>query len=80
MSKSVIARTVALAVVLINQILVLFNLNPLPFSEEEVYAGVTGILTAGVALWTWWKNNDVTDEAKAGTEYMQSLKEAKKYE
>ena len=55
-----IARTAVLIFALVNQILTMIGKNPLPFAEEDVYTAVTGILTVGAALWTWWKNNSFT--------------------
>lgn len=60
-----IARTVALIIVLINTILTAIGLNPLPFSETEAYEAVTAVVTVIVSLWTWWKDNDITQTALA---------------
>ncbi len=35
------ARTIVLIVALINQVLTMFGLKPFPFSDDEVYNGVT---------------------------------------
>lgn len=78
METQVLIRTIVLAVALLNQILVMFGLNPLPFSDEQVYEGVTAVFTVAASLWAWWKNNSVTKEAKAADEYMRELKERKK--
>lgn len=74
MNISVIARFVALTVVLINSILTIFNVNPIPFSQEETYGIVSTILTCGVAIYTAWKNNSVTKEAKMADKVMLALK------
>ena len=37
--------------------------NPLPFSEEEVYEGVSVTITVVTALVAWWKNNSFTPKA-----------------
>ena len=50
-SKETIARTIILAVALINQILVVLGINPLPFAEEELYNIISTIATAAAALW-----------------------------
>lgn len=60
-----IARTVALFVVLINTILTAIGLNPLPYSETEVYEAISTVVTVIVALWAWWKDNDITQSALA---------------
>lgn len=60
-----IARTIALFVVLINTILTAIGLNPLPYSETEVYEAISTVVTVIVALWAWWKDNDITQSALA---------------
>ena len=74
MNIDVIARFVALGIVLINSILTIFNINPIPFSQEEAYGIVSIILTCAVAIYTAWKNNSVTKEAKMADKIMLALK------
>lgn len=73
-SKETIARTIILAVALINQILVVLGINPLPFAEEELYNIISTIATAAAALWAWWKNNSFTPEAIQADKYLNELK------
>lgn len=73
-SKETITRTVILAVALINQILIVFDINPLPFAEEEIYNIISTIATAAAAMWTWWKNNSFTSQATAADKYLKELK------
>lgn len=58
-----IVRTVVLIFALINQVLTMFGLNPMPFSDAEVYEGCTALLTVAASLWAWWKNVSFTKEA-----------------
>ena len=74
MDINVIARFVALGVVLINSILTMFNINPIPFSQEEAYGIVSTVLTCGVAIYTAWKNNSITKEAQVADKIMLALK------
>ena len=74
MDINVIARFVALGIVLINSVLTMFNVNPIPFSQEEAYGIVSTILTCGVTIYTAWKNNSVTKEAKMADKVMLALK------
>lgn len=76
--QQAIIRLIVLIIVLVNQTLVVFGWNPIPFSEEEVFEGVSSIALVVVSLWTWYKNNDTTKEAEAGTRKMKQLKQAKK--
>ena len=67
---STIIRTIVLAVVLVNNILTMNGLNPLPFSEDELYEIVSGIATIAASIWAWWENNSFTKAAiKADEEY-----------
>ena len=73
-----IVRLIVLVILLINQALIVFGLNPLPFSEEQIYEAVSSVATVIVALWAWWKNNSITKEAQEADEYLQELKERRK--
>jgi SPP1 family holin len=74
MDINVIARFIALGVVLINSILTMFNINPIPFSQEEAYSIVSIVLTCAVTIYAAWKNNSVTKEAKMADKVMVALK------
>lgn len=74
MNINVIARFIALGIVLINSILTMSNINPIPFSQEEAYGIVSTILTCSVAIYTAWKNNSITKEAKMADKVMIALK------
>lgn len=67
---STIIRTIVLFLTLLNSILTMSGINPLPFSEEEMYEIVSGIATLVATLWAWWENNSFTRAAiKADEEY-----------
>lgn len=69
-----IARTIVLALALINQVLAISGKDILPFAEEEVYqicSLIATIVTSGIA---WWKNNSFTQEAIAADEIMKAEK------
>lgn len=74
-----IARTAVLIFALINQFLTMAGKNLLPFAEEDVYTAVTTFLTAGAALWTWWKNNSFTQAALEADVYKKEIKNIKEY-
>lgn len=78
MDKATIIRSLVLLIALINQGLVAFGLSPVPFSTAEIESGLAMVFTAGATLWAWWKNNDVTPEAKQATKHMNALKTKKK--
>lgn len=77
-SNGTIARTAVLIFALVNQILTICGWNPLPFSEEGVYEGISLLLTVGASLWAWWKNNSFTPAAREADRYLQAVKEIDK--
>lgn len=68
-NKWMIVRTVVLVVALINQTLVLSGFSALPFDDAQVESAVTVTLTVGASLLAWWKDNDVTHQARKRTQY-----------
>ncbi|WP_440896228.1 phage holin [Amphibacillus sp. Q70] len=78
--KSVWVRVIALFLVLANQISVSFlDFKLLPFAEEEIYEGVSIVVTTLVTLWASWKNNSFTDEAQEADVYLAEQKSKKKF-
>lgn len=71
MDKGSVIRTIVLAIALINQSLVLVGKSPLPFSSEEVEAGVTSLFTVVAALFAWWKNNYISSKGKKQKEILE---------
>ena len=62
-SAGTIARTIVLAIALINQILVASGVNTIPIAEETVTEFITLAITIGAAVVAWWKNNSFTEAA-----------------
>ena len=62
-SRGTIARTIVLFVALINQIVVMFGGDALPFDDTQVYEFASTLLTTGAALAAWWKNNSFSERA-----------------
>lgn len=58
-----ITRTIVLFVALINQVIVLFGGDALPFDDNQIYSACSTILTVGASLRCWWKNNSFTTSA-----------------
>jgi SPP1 family holin len=69
-SKETIARTVVLFVALLNTVLNACGKNPLPFSDDEVYTGVSAVVATVAAIWAWWKNNSFTAAAVKADEVL----------
>lgn len=62
-TKGTVIRTICLVLALANQTLSVFNKNPLPFSDDEVYEAVSVLMTVCASLIAWWKNNSFTHKA-----------------
>lgn len=72
--QQAIIRLLVATIVLLNQILVAYGWSPLPFSEEEIYNGLSALASAVVVVWVWWKNNNVTKEAQQAQKELDKLK------
>lgn len=64
-----------LFVALVNQLLTVFGLNPLPVNDNTVYETVSLIFTSAASVWAWWKNNSFTKNALKADEYLKEMKE-----
>lgn len=69
-----IARTIILALALINQVLSVTGHPVLPIDDAQIETLVTTGWTVVAALIAWWKNNSFTSAAKAGDEVMKQEK------
>lgn len=69
-SKETIVRTVVLFVALLNTVLNACGKNPIPFSDDEVYTGVSAVVATVAAVWAWWKNNSFTAAAVKADEVL----------
>lgn len=58
-----IARAVGMAVILLNQILVMVGYSPIPYGSEQVEHFVTGAFTVITTFYVYWKNNNITRAA-----------------
>ena len=69
-----IIRTIITAVALLNSVLVILGKSPLPWSNDELYEGMSAALAVITTLWSWWKNNSFTTAAIKADKYMKELK------
>lgn len=76
-NKDTIARTIVLALALMNQVLAILGKGTFEFAEEEIYQLVSLIFTVGASATAWWKNNSFTPEALKADELMKELKSGK---
>ncbi len=73
MTAGTLVRTVMLVVALLNLVLTSFGKNPLPFSDEQIYTGLSALVTVAAALAAWWKNNSFTCCARQADEVLRVL-------
>lgn len=73
-----IARTIILALALVNQALAIAGKDKIPVDESDIYQICSLAVTVGSAIWSWWKNNSFTKAAKAADEYKDKLKKGNK--
>lgn len=71
-------RLAVLVVLLGNQVLLILGFDPLPFDENQIYEGLSTVALVLASLWTYWKNNSITDEAVKADIYLQELKKERK--
>lgn len=62
-SAGTIARTIVLALALLNQVLAMCGIQTIPIAEEDVNNLVATTFTIVAALAAWWKNNSFTQSA-----------------
>lgn len=62
-SSGTIARTIILALALINQALVVFGKSPLNIADDDVATVVSLLFTIASTVVAWWKNNSFTQAA-----------------
>ena len=69
-----IARTICLALALINQLLSVTGHAVLPIEDAQVEVLVSTLITIATALVAWWKNNSFTKAAIMGDNLMHQIK------
>lgn len=73
-SAGTIARTIILALALINQCLSMAGISILPIEDEQIEVLVSTAFTVVAALVSWWKNNSFTQAALSGDVYKDAIK------
>lgn len=64
-AKSTWVRMISLLIILINLVSVsVFHHQLIPFTDDQVYTGVSTLLTVIVGFWAAWKNNSFTKKAQ----------------
>lgn len=60
MDRGTMIRSITLGIILLNQLLVQFDFEPIPGTSESWYHVISTIATVAVSIWTWFKNNYIT--------------------
>ena len=74
-SKGTIARTIVLALALINQVLTTTGHNVINIADEDINTLISTIFTIVSAAVAWWKNNSFTKAAIEADKLMHEVKE-----
>ena len=69
-----IARTIVLALALINQCLAIMGKGTIDIAENDVYQFVSLAWTIISAIVAWWYNNSFTKHARRADELLEALK------
>lgn len=54
--------------------LTLAGISELPFTSDEVSAGITGAIAVASSIYAWWRNNNVTEAAVEGQKLTTAIK------
>lgn len=73
-TSGTIARTIILALALVNQLLSVTGHAVLPIEDAQVETLVSTIWTVVAACVAWWKNNSLTTAAQEADVIMKDLK------
>lgn len=76
-TSGTIARTIILALALVNQLLSVTGHAVLPIEDSQVETLVSTIWTVVAALVAWWKNQSFTANAREADLYLQDLKDGR---
>lgn len=77
-NNNTLVRLIVMIIVSINTICMLYGINLIPFSENEINAGISAVALVVSALWNHFKNNNYTDESKEAQELLNETKKLKK--
>lgn len=75
-----IIRLIVMAVLMVNMGLTVAGKNPIPLDETALTEWLT-VTAAGIsAVYSWWKNNNVTKQAQQAQAVLNELKAGKSEE
>lgn len=79
-TSGTIARTIILALALVNQLLSVTGHAVLPIEDAQIETLVSTIWTIVAAVAAWWKNNSITESAVEADKVKTAIKEGKNVE
>lgn len=71
-------RIGAIITIVVTAIVNIINLYGYSIDVDTVVKTVLSVASAATILWSWWRNNDMTEAAFLGTGYTRMLKAKKK--
>lgn len=71
-------RVGAIITIVVTAIVNIINLYGYSIDADTVVKTVLSVASAATILWSWWRNNDMTEAAFIGTGYTRMLKAKKK--
>lgn len=74
-TKGTLIRTVVLLFALVNQILAICGVSPIPIDDDTATNVISTLWTAIASVVAWWKNNSFTQDAISADTYLTELKE-----
>ena len=73
-TSGTIARTIVLVLALLNQILAIAGKGTIDIADDTIYQLCTLGATVITALIAWWKNNDITKNARENKKIVKDIK------
>lgn len=70
-----IIRTVLLALALVNSIFVAAGRPIIELEDETITVLINALFTVAAAIWSWWKNNSVTQAAVTADQVLDAIRE-----
>ncbi len=73
-TKGTIIRTIILLLALVNQILAICGISPIPIDDDTATNVISTLWTTIASVVAWWKNNSFTQDAISADTYLTELK------
>lgn len=61
-----LTRLIVSAVTIVNIVAAAFGWQPLGIDAEQLYLGLSTIAAIAANVWSWWRNNNMTEAAQVG--------------